>query len=618
MFILTALPLGGVVGGLLSCSDTWDDHYDKLPSGANTANGTLWQAIKQNPELSNFASVLEATGYDRSLNGSQVFTVFAPMNVNFSKSDADALIAQYKLEKPTVNEEDNTVIKEFVQNHIALYNYTVSSLSNDSIVLMNGKYAILKSDRIDNAHFNSSNKLYANGILYTVDNTIAFSANIFEAIRKDADLDSVRSFLFNPYYYKKLFDASSSVEGGIDELGRTIYLDSVFYQTNSLFSKLGRLSAEDSLYWMVAPTNEVWKKLVEEYGEYFKYHKRVENLLNGVGDLDSLIYTNTRLAILEGTAFSSTFNKAFLTGEKTTSTYADSISSVAAKRTYNRRIQDWGTEFPYYQYYDPLNTVLAEDNVIPCSNGRLMKVSDWKIDPKQTFNRWIVMECEGAMSLNSIGREYNSQIKDSFDLAKINYVSVNNPAFQSKVWNQRYAEIQATNTNFDPKITYNIKNVLSNVGYDIYLVATPATANDSNATAAEKLPTRIRCTLQYTDHENKTHKERLSSSQSTSSGNFTTTGTEVDYLLLAEDYKFPICTYGLNENETASVTLLIENRATSQQQTTMRFDCILLVPHGCLEPVDDLGPYVPAYAGQKGVMMYPFGKDSNRAYYMFR
>ena len=63
---------------MTSCSDTWDDHYEGKAQGAQ--DGTLWQAIKQNGSLSNFASVIEACGYDKSLAGSQVFTVFAPTN----------------------------------------------------------------------------------------------------------------------------------------------------------------------------------------------------------------------------------------------------------------------------------------------------------------------------------------------------------------------------------------------------------------------------------------------------------------------------------------------------------------------------------------------------------
>jgi uncharacterized surface protein with fasciclin (FAS1) repeats len=65
-----------------ACSDTWDEHYDRLGEGKNDAS--LWQAISQNSNLSNFAKVIQACGYDKALNSSQVFTVFAPTNEHFS------------------------------------------------------------------------------------------------------------------------------------------------------------------------------------------------------------------------------------------------------------------------------------------------------------------------------------------------------------------------------------------------------------------------------------------------------------------------------------------------------------------------------------------------------
>ena len=76
-----------------ACADTWDDHYDNKGEGMNDAS--LWQAITQDGNLSNFAKVVQACGYDKALNSSQVFTVFAPTNENFSAQEAEELIAGY-------------------------------------------------------------------------------------------------------------------------------------------------------------------------------------------------------------------------------------------------------------------------------------------------------------------------------------------------------------------------------------------------------------------------------------------------------------------------------------------------------------------------------------------
>ena len=158
----------GVAVALTACTDTWDEHYDGV-GGGGIHEGTLWEAIKSNPELSNFASVVEACDFAKSLNSSQVFTVFAPTNANFSKEEADALISDYKAQKSAgVIEDDNTVLKEFVQNHVALYNYSVATESRDSIQLMNGKYAVLRSNDIAGVGMITKNQLYGNGVLYTL------------------------------------------------------------------------------------------------------------------------------------------------------------------------------------------------------------------------------------------------------------------------------------------------------------------------------------------------------------------------------------------------------------------------------------------------------------------
>ena len=252
----------GFAAAITACTETWDDHYDSLGDSSGMHEGTLWQAIKNNPELSNFASVVEACDFAKSLNSSQVFTVFAPTNSNFSQAEAQALIASYQQQvRDSVVEEDNTVLKEFIQNHVALYNHSVSTTSNDSITLMNGKYAILKSGDIDGAKMILKNQLYGNGVLYTLERPVNYLSNVFEYVRKDADLDSLRSFLYNSKFYYREFMPELSVPGSIID-GKTQYLDSVFTQRNDLFTTIGRLNSEDSSYIMVAPTNAVWRQLV--------------------------------------------------------------------------------------------------------------------------------------------------------------------------------------------------------------------------------------------------------------------------------------------------------------------------------------------------------------------
>ena len=326
----------------VACSDTWNDHFES--KGKDMKDITLWEGIKQNGDLSNFAKVIEGCDFDKSLSSSQVFTVFAPTNNHFSAQDADELITAYKAEKGKVNENDNTVIKEFIHNHIAMYNHSIYEGTNDSLLMMNGKRTKLSTSSFGNSPILTKNELYSNGVLFTIDGKADFATNIFEYLRKDADLDSVSNFFYSNHFYHHEFIPGRSIAGGIID-GKTFYLDSVFVQRNDLFNFLdAELNEEDSTYWMVVPTNTEWKKLLDEYQPYFNYDNQVKFR-------DSMMYTSPRLAILEGTIFSRTLN--------TDAHLTDSAVSTNASYYYVNRQRMWGnSNFHYYQYggVSPTNT----------------------------------------------------------------------------------------------------------------------------------------------------------------------------------------------------------------------------------------------------------------------
>ena len=566
----------GIAAALTACTDTWDDHYESLGSG-NMHEGTLWQAIKSNPNLSNFAKVIEECDYAKNLNGSQVFTVFAPTNDSFSSEEAAALISEYKAQDAAkVTDEDNTVIKEFIQNHMALYNYSVSPASRDSIVLMNGKYAVLGGNNIDGVEVLTKNQLYGNGVLFTLKNKVEFLPNVFEYMRKDPDLDSLRSFFYNSHYYYKVFVPERSVAGSIVD-GKTQYLDSVFTQRNELFSQINaQLNTEDSTYIFLAPTNATWKQLIEEYEPYFNYPPSYK-------DRDSMAYTQPRLAIINGTAFSRTFN--------TDATLPDSAMSESCIRNYTMRLASWGgLPFEYYEYRRPLDSPFgvlnqSADDIVPCSNGQVHKATQWNIDKLMSFHQWRIIQAEGRNSIKETSKVVDKG--DSVSTIDINQRIVNSDMrnFYGRIWDNAFVEFTPAFSNVNHSVTFTLRNVLSNIGYDIYLVTVPALANDSNATAEQRVPTILRCTLKAPGRD----AEVLGDT-------YTTKADSIDYLLLAEDYKFDYCTYGVDD-EDLQVTLKVETRVSNAQQRnkqytrTMRIDCILLVPHETLYVPEEV-PYI--------------------------
>ena len=563
-----------------ACADTWDDHYNNKGESVNDVS--LWQAIEENSNLSNFASVVKACGYDKSLGSSQVFTVFAPTNDQFTAEEAQQLIADYNAEKGKVTEDDNTVIKEFIQNHIALYNHSIAETSNDSLVLMNGKKMMLSAKAFGTNTILSTNQLFANGILFTIQGKAKYIPTVFEYLRKDADLDSIASFFYNPRFYRKEFIPERSVAGGLEN-GKTVYLDSVYVQQDDLWDKLWAYTNEDdSTYWMVVPTNKEWKKLIEEYEPYFNYDDQVRFR-------DSLAYTLPRMAIVEGTTFSRTMNP--------DTHLTDSALSTSAAESYVYRDSYWGSKnLHYYQFggksaentqkpFLPTGIFTDTENV-ECSNGQVMKSDNWKINKLNTFYQWIIIEAENTNAIKEVSQAKNSTTDTQEPTITAEIRRVLNPKFNNMVWNNAFVEFKQNKTNVNHSVTFNIRNVLSNIGYDIYLVTAPALANDSNATDAQRIPVKVDCAINYHEQDGNSKRVVLKSKA-------VNNPDIVDYILLAEDFKFPTATYGLTETSETQVSLEVKTNVSSPEKSskkfdrTMRIDCIMLIPHGIARLEED-------------------------------
>ncbi len=537
---------------VVACSDEWDEHYS--PSVAS--GQSIWQTIQQNSELSNFARVVQAAGYDAQLASSQMFTVFAPTNSALSSAEADNLIAAYQREKAKgVKDQENSTIKEFLQNHIALYNYSTSSLSNDSITMMNGKYMLLTSNQFGNRPIASSNQLASNGVLFTLSEKADYFRNVFEWLRYDQELDSLANFLYSYNLYE--FDASSSVPGGIED-GKVVYLDSVTVLSNELFREIGRINSEDSTYWMVAPTNQVWDNLVAEYTPYFNYD-------NTVDKRDSLQWANTRLSIVRGTVFSRTKN--------TDEAVRDSAVSVNAVDYQYRMLIYGSSDLAYYQYKHPFDEggIFTGTVNTDCSNGMVMKTADWKIDKRQTFFQTINNEGESRM----VFKEVNEN-----NTATPAYRSVEsyNP-FYNKVSNNRYAVISplgATN----PEVVYYLPELLSNIDYDLYVVMVPAVAGDTLVAETQRRPCKFRCSYKYHDQDGKEIGDSIVLMNGDLSY-FTTNPEVVDTVFLGT-IRVPTCSVGLIEPQaTLRLASNLSNRERRDNTYTqiLRIDCILVKPH---------------------------------------
>ena len=527
-----------------SCTDEWNEHYEAMSSDA----GTLWEAIQSQSNLSNFAKVVKACGYDAVLNGSQNFSVFAPTDDVFSSVEADSLIAAFKAQNAVgTRSDENTVVRQFLQNHIALYKHPVSSLTNDSITMMNSKYQLLTASSLGASRFLSSNALCNNGVLFTVDKKLAYFPNVFEYLGHDNQLDSVYNFLNSYGVYE--FNAAKSVPGEIVD-GQTVYLDSVSDYTNRLFETYGKINSEDSTYWLVAPTNSEWSRLIAEYEPYFNYAKTVNKP-------DSMMYTNSRLAILGGSFFSRTNNP--------DAAFRDSALSTSALSYRLREIQSQDED--YYIYKRPFDKGGVFDGAeqIECSNGVVLKEADYKISKYHTFMQAIKVEAEDIRNVDSIGH--------AVDPLEVKTVPTDNP-FYGKVSGNSYVEVIPNPATAAVTVRFKIPNLLSNVEYDIYAVMVPATAADTLAVEEGNKPTVVRQNrLEWLDANGATSYQRPKAGIETKAG-------VVDSVLIGERVTFPTCSYGLTDAQVRlTLTTQVTNQQTATHTRTLRIDCIIFKPH---------------------------------------
>ena len=550
--ISTSLPLGGLGWAcscllLCSCTDKWNDHYTE----DTELNGTLWSAMQSNSELSNFVRVVQAVGYDARLNSSQMFTVFAPTNAGFSGAEADLLVSRYQSERQRgVREADNQVVKQFVQNHIALFNRSVSALTTDSISMMNGKYEVLTGQKFGSTNILTSNQYHTNGVLYTLDRPEPYYANVFEYLSQDGETDSLYQFISSFNHYE--FDAAESVPGDIVN-GKTVYLDSVFHLSNSLLREYGYINREDSSYLVLAPTDQVWQTLFDEYVNYFNYNDLTSKR-------DSMVLTHTRRAIADGTIFNLHAQKAL----------ADSAVSTAYQRLYDNQ-----PNYPdqrYYVYYNPNSAQGAFGGAesVQCSNGSVLKQSHWNIDKRESFFQEIKVEAEQI--------RYVDTIIQAREPLSVRTVPVDNP-FYGKVSGNNFIEAQPLSTASSTSVRYAIPDQLSNIGYDIYAVFVPAIAFDVNASDDSRLPCRVRFTIAYQEQDG-TETTASLRNPSDNTVNYTTTPDVVDTVLVAGNYVFPTCALDIDEPQvTLRVASNLTSSMSSQYTRTLRLDCIILRPH---------------------------------------
>ena len=252
-----------------SCTD-FDDYNTAYKGMSLQSTQTLWNNITENKELSQFSDVIKKAGYDKELQSTRFFTIWAPLNDTFPY---DSLM----------NDVDSvSLVNKFLKSHIANYNFILSeSECYERVHALNKKSFTLKgvggAYTYDNNLIMNRNIPSVNGVMHLIEGTALYLPNIYESLSdtlnlRSYEIDSIRNFIIR--YEKEELDRDNSIEGAIDANGNQTYIDSVMIISNTM---LGRnylnaaLENEDSSYTLLLPTNAAYIDAYEKIKKLYNY-----------------------------------------------------------------------------------------------------------------------------------------------------------------------------------------------------------------------------------------------------------------------------------------------------------------------------------------------------------
>ena len=525
------LPLGGVGGFLSSCSD-WDDHYEN--EAANSAELTLWDAIQQRSDLSDFAQVLEKTmvfrqhkktpvSYADLLKGGRSFTLFAPVNGTFNKDSILSLV--------TTANGDSAVERFFIMNHLS-QNLVSADGTEKNFRLLNYKNASFADNKVNNVGFRESNIHSKNGIMHVMDRQLPYMMTIYEALVALPQFKSHGEFLAS--YNEDEFNESASVSSGIVD-GKKIYIDSVMIERNKLMDRVGRLNAEDSLYYVVIPTEAGWNKAWNTAFECFKYPKTNK-------DADSLQHFYAYCALMDDAVYSYYQQKAHIESRAYPYTWIKSYAYPERQVIYN------------YDYpFSPTGIFGSAKEIYQCSNGMIFASDEWVFNPTRTYNTYRHVEGEAESSV--ISYTYCTMTKID--------------ALGDSISARAFTHIKPSGGNSNWNVTYKLTNALSTT-YDVYVRVLPKSVTGGE----NKRPCRFTATINYYDEEGKEQHYTFNN------GTPINTNPNIVDVVKVGTFKIPTCNYGQGDGGQPSITLTCSIRANENAKYDRNFylDDIILYP----------------------------------------
>ena len=583
-----ALLTSAMTLSLAACQDDWDDHYGQT-ADAPLGTASLYEVMKSRPELSDFCQVLAETKifansrqtsitYATLLSQDQFFTIWAPVNGSFNR---DSLI-----EMCQTATGDSLVELHFVKNHVARYAHSVNGEEKD-ILMYNRKKINQGATTFNNIGFEATNIAARNGIVHVLKQAVPYYHNIYEAIIGLPEYAHIGNFL-RKYQVDKLDESNSLAKGIVD--GKTVYIDSVFVSGNSLLNDgwFGALQQEDSTYWMLMPTRELWDSLYAEALTYFNYGS-VEK-----ADSLQLLYANDALMMDLSYNMTSQWNwPTFATSTQFFYSSSSAYSQTQRIDMLNRHIyldpqEDGGI-------FDP-NTWCGQQQ---CSNGWIYKIDRWPFQKEWTYFYPIRRDIENSSMTFDEGvknKKLTVEVRSTAD-SRIydNYISVT-PQTQTDPYYVEFDVPDVLSGTYDIYVEFLPRNIDATLPFDESDVAGKRNRRSAKFSAEitysgtdGKSYTVNSKTRYKVDPENPAYYVKGTSADAylfdcnvnpnASTRAFINDPFEVDPVKLCTMH-FPTCSYALTEPTTRiRLTNAITNQETNKYWGVWFIDRVCFMPH---------------------------------------
>ena len=544
-----------------SCKD-WDEHYDAGSAVEGSATATIWENITANPNLSQFAALIQKAGYDELLKSTQTLTVWAPLNGTF---DYEALM----------NKSNETLLKEFVQNHIARNNYPASGFLERKISMLNLKHLVFEGNgnySMDGVEVAQPNVASANGVIHTLNGKLQFRYNILESlVGGEFPIDSVSNYVHG--YDEIVFNEMKSTKGPVVD-GQITYLDSVFDEYNMLTTRHNAyINREDSNYSMIVPSNEAWTKAmnyIKQCYNYvnFTYCDNPDSIGNAKYKKGQVNFSPSpeywRDSISYGMMLQGLFYNNNLYGnKKLKDPSSGEISEKDSLMTTNR----------IFVYGEDAKNMFAGTTRVEKSNGAIYVTGDvLNMHPWLFWNPLINIEAEQYLVSVVNGN------------ALLNWVpsgeqNENVPGTVSKNF---YIAAKPSSSGRNVELNFDLRNLRSTT-YVVYGVFVPPHIMDPYIPEEEIKPNIVEVQVVSTNDANgklKTTGTKLSvvDEGGTKVDKFTNDPHKVDTICFGE-VTFPICYAGMGGSSPyLRIISQVKMKEDDYYDRTLRIDCIFLVP----------------------------------------